>query len=73
VSSLSHGWPPATATLGSSLKASKVFEEMRPFPGHTPSGLILMPNPAQKPGVEVNVELVRTKEVSLNFSRFVAP
>ena len=31
VSSLSHGWPPTTATPASSIKASQVFEKMRPF------------------------------------------
>jgi len=34
VSSLSYGWPSTTATPASSLKASKVFEKMRPLNRH---------------------------------------
>ena len=58
MSSLSHGWPPTTATPASSLKASKVFENMRPFSVHEGQELILLVRRVQQLNTPMHVELV---------------
>ena len=64
MSSLSHGWPPATATLGSSLKASKVFEKMRPLSAQRLSRLFSSGDDATKLILKISVVLGGRAEVS---------
>jgi hypothetical protein len=61
---LSHGWPPTTATQASSLKASKVFENMRPFSVHEGQELILLVRRVQQLNTPMHVELGDFRKIS---------